>query len=71
MKVAHIINSMFTGGAENLIVESVSVFQKKDFLVDVILLNGTQTPFLNKLKATNCSVFSLSTSSVYSPFFNF
>lgn len=71
MKVAHIINSMFTGGAENLIVESVSVFQKKDFLVDVILLNGSQTPFLNKLKATKCSVFSLSTSSVYNPFLIF
>ena len=53
MKVAHLINSMFTGGAENLITESISVFESNSFSVDVILLNGTETPFLNKLKQTN------------------
>lgn len=71
MKVAHLINSMFTGGAENLITESISVFESNSFSVDVILLNGTETPFLNKLKQTNCKIILLSKSSVYNPFLVF
>ncbi len=71
MKIAHLINSMFTGGAENLITESISVFKNNGLLVDIILLNGTETPFLNKLKATNCNIIILSKSSVYNPFLIF
>ena len=67
MKVAHLINSMFTGGAENLITESISVFEINKFYVDVILLNGTETPFLNKLKFKKITFFSLGKSSVYNP----
>ena len=67
MKVAHLINSMFTGGAENLIAESVSVFKNQGLTVDVILLNGTATPFFQKLKATGCTSIVLGLQSVYNP----
>ena len=67
MKVAHLINSMGTGGAENLIAESVSVFKNKGVVVDVILLNGTATPFLNKLQANGCTPVILGLQSVYNP----
>ena len=71
MKIAHLINSMHTGGAENLITESVPVFKSQGLIVDVILLNGIETPFLAKLQATNCNIVSLSKSSVYNPFLIF
>ena len=67
MKVAHIINSMGTGGAENLIAESVSVFKNQGVAVDVILLNGTTTPFLNKLSTNGCTPVILGMQSVYNP----
>ena len=62
---------MHTGGAENLITESVPVFKSQGLIVDVILLNGIETPFLAKLQATNCKIVSLSKSSVYNPFLIF
>ena len=71
MKIAHLINSMHTGGAENLIAESVPVFKNQGALVDVILLNGIETPFLAKLQTTNCTIVSLSKNSVYNPFLIF
>ena len=67
MKVAHIINSMFTGGAENLVAETVPVFKAQGLVVDVLLLNGSTAPFLNKLQATGCCITVLSTGSVYNP----
>ena len=62
---------MHTGGAENLITESVPVFKSQGLIVDVILLNGIETPFLTKLQTTNCNIVSLSKSSVYNPFLIF
>lgn len=67
MKVAHLINSMFTGGAENLITESIPIFESNSLFVDVILLNGMETPFLNKLKTSKGKIISLGKSSVYNP----
>ena len=67
MKVAHLINSMFTGGAENLIVESIAFFNKNNLDITVVLLNGSETPFLSKLKNAHCRIISLSHLSVYNP----
>ncbi|MEC4004416.1 glycosyltransferase [Flavobacterium sp. SUN052] len=68
MKVLHIINSLQTGGAEKLIVDSVPIYQSKGIDTDVILLKKSTTDFYTKLENTSTGkLFSLSTGSVYSP----
>lgn len=66
MKVLQIINSLKTGGAEKLLADSVPLYQKRNVAMDVLLLNGTQTPIAQKLKEnTSGAIFSLGNGSVY------
>lgn len=68
MKILQVITSLATGGAEKLIVDSVPLYQKEGLDVDVLLLNGNDTPLLFKLmEETNCDVYFLSKGSVYNP----
>ena len=69
MKVLQIINSLATGGAEKLILESVPLFNKQETIeMDLAVLNGYEHPFFKALKRQNCcSVFSLGNKSVYNP----
>ena len=50
MRILQIINGLFTGGAEKLLLESIPVLGKEGNVVDILLLNGTETPFLKELK---------------------
>lgn len=68
MKILHIINSLDTGGAEKLIVETLPRYAELGVTVDLLLLNGTKVPFLQELaKKKCCQIFSLGTSSLYHP----
>ena len=68
MKVAHLINSMFTGGAEKLLLDTLPLYHRKGISADLLVLNGTETPFLTKLKAQQiCRFYSLGSGSVYHP----
>lgn len=68
MKILHVINSLATGGAEKLLLESLPIYNQKKILSDLLLLNGTQQPFLDELdKKKCCSIFKLSKGSVYNP----
>ncbi|WP_034039890.1 glycosyltransferase [Wocania ichthyoenteri] len=68
MKILHIINSLDTGGAEKLILESLPLFNKKNVQTDLAVLNGNEYPFLKALKKLNCcKVISLGNKSVYNP----
>lgn len=68
MKVLHVINSLLTGGAEKLIVDSIPIYQSRGIVTDVLLLKKSNTDFYSKLeKKTNGKLFSLSNGSVYSP----
>lgn len=70
MKILHIINSLNTGGAEKLIVETLPLLQKeKDLEVGLALLNAEETPFYTQFKKENPSikVYELSKGSVYNP----
>lgn len=68
MKILQIINSLATGGAEKLILETIPVFTKKTISVDVAVLNGNNNPFFEALKKTHCcNVFALSKQTVYNP----
>ncbi len=68
MKILHIINSLETGGAEKLIVETLPFYEEQCFSVDLLLLDGTNHPFSEELAEKKCcQIFSLGTSSPYHP----
>lgn len=68
MKILHVINSLATGGAEKLLLDTLPLYHQKGISVDLLVLNGSETPFLKKLKAQSCCrIFSLGTGSVYNP----
>ncbi len=68
MRVLQVITSLLTGGAEKLIADSIPLYQTNGLEVDLLLLNGIETPLLKKLeKETKGTVYRLSQGSVYSP----
>ena len=68
MKILHVINSLNTGGAEKLLIESIHLYTEKGIYADLLLLNGTKYPFLRDLELSKCcSIFSLGTHSIYNP----
>ncbi len=72
MKVLQVINSLSTGGAEKLILDSVPLYQKRGCVVDVLTLKNTKTPFWLVLERfTNGKMIGLTGHSVYNPFLLF
>ncbi|MGG5502302.1 glycosyltransferase [Myroides odoratimimus] len=68
MKVLHVIDSLATGGAEKLLVESLPVFRKNNVDIDIALLNGKVTPFYNVVKDFGYNrIYNLYNGSVYNP----
>lgn len=68
MKIIQIINSLESGGAEKLLLDTIPIYRKKGIEVDLLLLNGSSNPFLDKLKDLgSCSIYSLGIGSVYNP----
>ncbi len=68
MKILQVINSLATGGAEKLLLETLPLYRKKGIEMDILVLNGTDTSFMKQLKALNCcAVYSLGIASVYNP----
>jgi glycosyltransferase involved in cell wall biosynthesis len=68
MKIAHLINSLATGGAEKLVVETVPLYQQAGITTDVIVANGTNHPFTQQLHASSkTKIISLGLGSVYNP----
>jgi len=68
MRVLHIINSLGTGGAEKLLVDSISFYRKEGIQVDILLLDGAKTPFFEKAeKEMGIKIYIISNSSIYNP----
>ncbi len=68
MRVLQVINSLGTGGAEKLLLDAIPKFREKGVEMDLLLLNGTEYPFLEKLKQlTTGNIYSLGNGSVYKP----
>jgi glycosyltransferase involved in cell wall biosynthesis len=68
MKIVHFINSLESGGAEKLLLETLPLYNKMGVQVDIIVLNGVDCPFMRSLKAAECcSVYSLGAHSAYNP----
>lgn len=55
MKVLHVINSLTIGGAESLLVSMLPLICKERE-VEVLLLNGNESPLLDKLKKYNINI---------------
>ncbi|MDR0602847.1 MAG: glycosyltransferase, partial [Bacteroidales bacterium] len=71
MRVLQVITSLGTGGAEKLLVDSIPLYKLKGIDMDLLLLNGTETPFLKLLKEQNVTIYTLSKGNiktVYNPF---
>jgi glycosyltransferase involved in cell wall biosynthesis len=68
MKILQVINSFATGGAEKLLLETIPLYREKGIVMDVLVLNGTNYPFMQQLKALECcTIYSLGSKSVYNP----
>lgn len=69
MKVLHVITSLYTGGAERLMVELLPLLNKSgDCQVDLLLINGVETTFKKEIINSGINVFQLSmTNDVYHP----
>lgn len=60
------------GGAEKIVYDSIPLFAEKGFQVSLLLLNGRNTPFLEKLKKKNCcDIYSIKMRNIYNPFIIF
>ena len=71
MKILRIINSLQVGGAERSIVTNVPL-HKNRIEMDILLLNGADSIFLDKLKNKNVRIFSLGKkNNIYNPFLIF
>jgi len=68
MRVLQIINSLDTGGAEQLIVDSVPIYQEKGLEMDVLILKNNKTVFKRELEQRSSGkIIWLTSSSIYNP----
>lgn len=68
MKILQVITSLYTGGAEKLIVDMVPQLRTRGYDVDVCLFDGSETPFKSQLTKCGCKIFCLSDGgNVYNP----
>jgi glycosyltransferase involved in cell wall biosynthesis len=68
MKIVHIINSLASGGAEKLLLDTIPLYKEKGIEVDLLVLNGSPSPFMKALKEKGCcSIYSLGLNSEYNP----
>jgi len=70
MKVLQVINSLNIGGAEKLLVDSIPLYKAKGINMELLLLNGTKTPFFYELEKGGVTIHSLSKGdikTVYNP----
>lgn len=68
MKILHIITSLRTGGAEKLLVDLLPAFKSMGHTVELLLFDGTITPFYTQLRETGITINHLSVGgNVYNP----
>jgi glycosyltransferase involved in cell wall biosynthesis len=68
MKILHVITSLSTGGAEKLMVDLLPRLKEKGHEVDLLLFDGTETPFWRQAEAAGIHVMHTRIGgSVYNP----
>jgi len=69
MKIVHVITSLYTGGAEKLMVDLLPRIQEHGHDVELVLFDGAKTPFFDLLQTKKVKIHCLSIGgSVYNPF---
>ena len=72
MKILILINSLGTGGAEKLVVETIPLLIKNGIEVELLVLKKLDSIFNNQLEnAKLCKIHYLTEKSVYNPFLTF
>ena len=72
MRILQVITSLHIGGAEKLIVDMVPLYQELGYQVDVLLFDGTETPFKRQLQDKGVTIYELGKGgSVYNPLYIF
>lgn len=68
MRILQVTNSLITGGAEKLLADTLPKYNQKEVQMDLVLLNGTDYPFLQQLRANkSCQIYTFSMGSAYNP----
>lgn len=68
MRVLQVINSLNTGGAEKLLLDTIPLFNSEGLQTDLLVLDGTEYPYLSELKRRNCcKIYSLNSNFIYNP----
>lgn len=68
MRILHVITSLWTGGAEHLMVDLLPELRRMGNEVELLVFDGTDTPFKRQLEAEGVKITSLSVGgSVYNP----
>lgn len=68
MKILHVITSLRTGGAEKLLVDLLPAFKSMGHTVELLLFDGTVTPFYTQLRKDGINIHHLSIGgNVYNP----
>lgn len=69
MRVLQIINSLASGGAEKLILETLPLYNSRnDLIMDLLVFTDNDYPFMTILKKTNCcKIYIIGKKSVYDP----
>lgn len=68
MRILHVITSLRTGGAEKLMVDLLPRLRDAGHDVELLLFDGTDTPFRREVEAADINVYDLGcVGSVYSP----
>lgn len=68
MKILHVITSLYTGGAEKLMVDLLPRMKERGHEVDLCVFDGVRTPFYEELEHRGVKVIPLG-HSVYSPLY--
>ena len=66
MRVLHVINSLNTGGAEKLIVDTLPLYNKKNIKSDLLLLKKSDSILFDVISKSNIEVMSIEAKSFYS-----
>ena len=69
MKVLQVTNSLRSGGAEKLIADTTNLYANENIYISVLLMDGTKTPFLEKVSSNQIPIFSLGSGikNIYNP----
>lgn len=59
MRILHIITSLRTGGAERLLIDLLPCLQKRGHQVELLLFDGTHTPFYEQLEREGIIIHTL------------